>query len=76
MFSRYPLAHLSSKFIVIKINALDEQELKEIIMDLSAVIVVMLAVLFFLGGVAWLEMHSRKTKASTAKVRSRRNQQI
>lgn len=29
-------------------------------MDLSGVIVVVLGILFFFGGAAWLEIHSRK----------------
>jgi hypothetical protein len=29
-------------------------------MDLSGIIVVVLGVLFFFGGAAWLEIHSRK----------------
>ncbi len=46
-----------------ELNALDEQGVeRRTIMDLSTVIVVMFEVLFFFGGAAWLEMHSRKNK--------------
>ena len=33
-------------------------------MDLSGVIVVALGILFFFGGAAWLEIHSRKQNRS------------
>ena len=33
-------------------------------MDLSGIIVIVLGVLFFFGGVAWLEMRSRKNMRS------------
>ena len=32
-------------------------------MDLSAIIVAVLGILFFFGGAAWLEIRSRKNKA-------------
>ena len=31
-------------------------------MDLSAIIVVLVGLLFFVGGSAWLELHSRRKK--------------
>ena len=31
-------------------------------MDLSGIIVVVLGILFFFGGTAWLEIHSRKSR--------------
>ena len=31
-------------------------------MDLSGFIIVILGILFFFGGAAWLEIHSRKSK--------------
>ncbi len=34
-------------------------------MDLSGIIVIILGVLFFFGGVAWLEIRSRKNTRST-----------
>jgi hypothetical protein len=37
-------------------------------MDLSGVIVIVPGILFFFGGAAWLEIHSRKIVAPSVKV--------
>jgi hypothetical protein len=63
VFSRYPPTRLLFKLVPIEINALDETGVDGGIMDLSEVIIVMLGILFFFGGAAWLEIHSRKNES-------------
>ncbi len=72
MFSRYFTSRLSSKLIPEESDAPGGRGvvgdatnyLEEAIMDLSAAIVVTLCILIFVGGAAWLEIHSRRSKRS------------